>query len=72
MSNKKINSENKIEYNNMNTFNDKVSVINAKYIYNLDFNTFKATFWDKNELNQCNNIVKKLLENKKIINHLVL
>mgnify|MGYP003119869985 FL=1 len=55
MSNKKINSENKIEYNNMNTFNDKVSVINAKYIYNLDFNTFKATFWDKNELNQCNN-----------------
>jgi hypothetical protein len=55
MSSKKINSENKIKYNNnMNTFKDKVSVKNAKYIYNLDFNTFKATFWDKNELDQTN------------------
>ena len=55
MSSKKLILENKI--NNiisMNTFNEKVSIKNAKYIYNLDFNTFKATFWDKIEVDKSN------------------
>ena len=47
-------SKNKLHNINMNTFNDKISVKNAKYIYNLDFNTFKSTFWDKDEIDESN------------------
>ena len=33
-------------------FTDKVNVTKARYIYNLTFQEFKATFWNKEELNE--------------------
>ena len=34
-------------------FVDKVNVLKAKYIFNMDKTQFKNTFWDKHELKQC-------------------
>ena len=57
MNNKVDNEKKNINNNIMNhklTFKDKVNVKNAKYIFNLPFNEFRSSFWNKDELNNIN------------------